>query len=932
MERAWLAMIGLALSVVLLMLSGAGLAEEAGVSEPLGELPQTQTDASVASATLEAPSFDYDTQIIVLPYQTKDASYEKRDRYGVLEGATQDLLRMLPSDGTICFSVLSSDTKGDVVQTDSGNEAADAFSFEKFRNKTSDSVVQLEQQLNAVSARRKLVLILYSGNKSYATWSKSLAVLATDQVSVYFVQMGMGDDASKRSDFFEAVSSPENADCGFSPSSDNGQIYYAWLDDVKHTAKLYLPLMKELLGYDLAEVTADENGDFVVSGLATLMEETQLLIQRRPDSALPGVTDQNGIAVTPEESTIGSRVLCLQKITGQHGWLSVADDSVEAVYAAVKQNAISDMTLTLGNTEGSYAFLRHDQTSYYALLESETIDTGALSEELERQGTHVLLKDESDALIAEMYWDQGDQRWKTAEISFDEGKPNQKLHAELSLEEGRMLTSEAKDAPVTNTPPVVSFEGEMHLWLNDPWSAEKTLKLPLKVADQEDADMGGIQLDVSESGTTNKFIEGLGTLSVENSPAMLKIDLIDTPNVSAFAVEVTAFDGQTKSAPAILSFTVGDLTGELNKLVTPTLRINGGDEAAIKKNFPFFISLQLGEENSQDAKDALNILRQHLQLSVRLTAEDELVPMTWEDENTATAHLMAHKSGNAVLSVWCDTGTEKFQLTVPDKTLTVTNTPPEVSAAQMNRLSDAIMTSPDGTAQEMWRSDEIVASDLFTDENQDAVTMSVVVTRKGQPMRLTQKGNELIVDGSAATDPAVERIEPFRLIFTAMGEYDITLTSRDEDGTGASRSFSITVLSQRAAQIRKLLLLAGIGLVLLALATILGYLLKPSFRGKSVEVVITSSTWQRSTVVPLDAWRKQNRPLYQLLTCAACPPESELFEGIASVTMIPGRHGIRLKGAKALDSHAATFINAKQPWSVKLGRYDLTIRYREEEA
>ena len=514
------------------------------------------------------------------------------------------------------------------------------------------------------------------------------------------------------------------------------------------------------------------------------------------------------------------------------------------------------------------------------------------------------------------------------------GNPSQKLHVELSLNEETVLTSEEEDAPVENTPPEVSYEGDTHLWLNDPWDEKKTLELPLKVTDREDSENGVITLSATGAGTSSDFIEGLGTVSVVSSLAKLVIKLIDTPNVSAFKVAITASDDQATSAPTEISFTVEDLISRLTELDQPVVSINDGTNSAVKKNLPFRVVLRLGEADTQQAQDTQAMLQAHMHVTVQLTAEDEPVsepvPLVWDDNNRAVAELKVPKSGEYKLHTLCNTGTDKFTVSVQDIAFSVAGAPPTVSDTLLKDTPNAVMVSPDGVAAEMWRSDELSVKDLFTDENQDDITVSVTVNQQGKALPLTQKGNDVIVDDSSGTD-GVEQTEPFCLVFRTAGEYNVTLTAKDEDGTGASRSFTITVLSSRASAIRQMLMIAGIVVAALILLAILAYLLKPSFKGKAAEVEISSPEWNQRTVVPLSAWGKKKRPMYQLLTCTACPPETEIYEALASVIMIPGRRCIRLKGTQSLDGHVATRISAKEKFSIRLGHYDVTISYCEDD-
>lgn len=700
----------------------------------------------------------------------------------------------------------------------------------------------------------------------------------------------------------------------------NEHFHFLWLNTYDTAPTALLPLLAEVTGRQYEAAEQDAEGNFVVSPYAALTQSTSLLLSGTFSSAGLQLTDGEGTPLLYTMEQPANSALSFLQVAGSHATIHIpAVPGLKAVYSWSDESSSLLPTLSLKNSDGRTTFQRNEEGNFFVTLEGSQGDL--LAQDMVAHGDICQLLDASGSVMAELTYDAAGKSFQGSCV-FTHSGDEIPLQACIQLGNRPALYSEPLIISVTNTAPTVTSSGSAMYWIHDPWSedGDDVLRIPFTATDAE-GDTLFPEL-VSES-----TVEGLGTVSLSEDGQQVEIALNRDPKqATTFNIQLVVSDGEALSDTCLISFELYDLTASVEMLKDAFHLSPAVSDALYKKTAtPFVVTVDYSVQMPSFLREALEQeLAHHLQWKLLSRNNDDgttlpVIPMTFENGQWQGS-LQAEKAGAYTITANCDT--QAIGLVLEDSTLSLdilNHAPAPLVEGSTLSLAEALMEE-DATGTEVYILKDFVPSALFTDEDGDEITATLTAT-------LTTEEETISLTATAVED---EPIPP--LSITVPGTYEVTVVPQDEDGQGEGLQFTVVAVSARAKLIRQILLLAAAVAALMLLLALLVYAIKPGFKGKVLTLTLRSPQWEGKGRIHLDAWKKKKQPLHALLTCTACPPDSELFAAFAACRCKPRRNGVTLLNTGNLEVGSKKIVlRDGEPVTLQVGSYTMEWKVTLEE-
>ena len=868
--------------------------------------------------------------IIVLPYTNAPNLYSNADPENRFLDTFSGLFQLLPDDGSVLYSVCAMDANNDVITVSSPADVQ--ISLERVMN--ARQADQIRRIKNLELKENDLLFILdCSGDYDASEW-RGLAELIDNGVHICFIEIQNERNQNKKDGFVRGLSLTEIIPNQF---QEIGNISFCWMDNMVNPLDILLPMMQSLTDSEYMKVNLNEDSIFEILPLVSLTTKTRLLLQWADSLA------ENGINSVQTESAgelvYGNSAFAIIDILKGTSHIAVPASAANSVYFLTEEIGTDQIALAISKTTDK-VFSRNQQNIYEVSLQGSTVDASAIAADLQSHGLQMTLKREEDSSFSvPMIWFEDQQKW-TATVTYNQGG-TWTMYAEADLGGDRIIKSGPETVTVENHPPVVGLDGSLlsesglpvgsadnpiRIWVNNPWdeSTKEMVSIPLQIKDDDNDTM-----TLFANGETEHFVTNLGKVSfseIVNGSARMIITLnavegeqqieIDTP----FTITVQGSDGQDDSVPVEITFMLQDLNNALRQVTVSD--IVSGDPQAKKQDFDVFFTVDTSA--CSDPSRVLAVLKDHAEYRLVLS-EDELVPMTLkEDGNEYHATLRVNDPGRQTLTV-----TETMQLPVPaSKTIQIQGSSPDVRKRLQN-LEDEIENDGDVLK---WDSAVFLGQNIFEDADKDAFTVTVSITdgdNHPYTLKPVENGTGPIIyevkSGKPDTPVEISSEQSFKLRFMEEGNFTVKFTAKDVDGESDQVSMNIQLVTRWNKILGYVKKYAPYAAAAILLILILTYLLKPSFKGKTVHMTMTNADMEQMMEIPLNEWKKSKKPFWQLLTCAAFPPEPELFEKISKVQVKPARRGIIILKASELTGRKRVVVDDRHPLNCQLGDVNLTI-------
>ena len=438
----------------------------------------------------------------------------------------------------------------------------------------------------------------------------------------------------------------------------------------------------------------------------------------------------------------------------------------------------------------------------------------------------------------------------------------------------------------------------------------------------------------------------------ENAKTSLETD-------KTYHIELIGYDGMSKSEPLSLDFVVYDTLTYLD-----AVHVNENQQLIFSENEKYkktdiTVSVPLTIEAGRLSERVAQMIREHYSIMLLVTKPDqETVSYVMELQEQGSVDSQGNMIYQAETSISLDDAGEYGMQIVfkgyegmqglmdvpasPEKVDILNHAPVQRENPDYQWDDAGEMTSFDTDPDEQWVMAPFSANDLFVDADNDTITITVAVKDENQKTLalLEQRDGEWLVDGEGVYSGGPARAsgdETVSLIFEKKGNYTLTITATDGESESAEADrieHGITVTSERdrlaaeAAEARlRRLIIAGLVVLTLAIVAGLIQLLRPGYKGKTIHVAVQyRDGWKQETTVSLGNWGKATIPIWQVLTCAACPPEAEIYNAFENVQMKPSRQGIMLTNAKALAGDSNTVrLEENDAWTVQIHDYQVSL-------
>ena len=858
----------------------------------------------------EAAAPQIDKQIFLLPKMNRD--YGNNDIERQFENLVKGLLWLPPEDETA--QVVLFPPSGDEVRvlTEPG-ELSEALEVPYEVQNPADWLNKIETEYAAL-AKRNIVIAIESGNVKNTiedSWGP-LKQLANSGVEVYLI----GLETKKNKETAQALASwisdgRLEQNCSDSTVTVADGLHFAWISDYSRALETLIPLLKELTGLTFEAAVSNSYGQFVIHPYAGLTEGIVVLLENQAQDAYLSIT--NGMRKTMEHVGFGN-MLSVIRIANDADTVEVygGSESTRVLWAPI-YGGMNGLKLEFGNSDNQTSFERNEQGSFYAAVPG--LDQDGMAQTMERYGASCEMIDAATGKVLQTMTYDASSKVFRADYVFSESNENKQICAQILLNdsENTCLTSEPYTIAITNTAPEVAAKSEPVYWIDDPWEEKKTsLTIPLICSDHEN---DHVTLKVVQP--TVPLMPGLGDVWLSDDQSKLIIELNEQPlTAETFTIKVTASDGELTSEPYEISFMLYDLTEELQKLQTAGV-VQLPAEMAKYEEFQVSAKVRFPEEMPELLKQKLEEkIQEHYICTLQVEGPEgtlESIPMEKAEDWFCTGTL--DKSGTYQIKARFDTEKEALWIESEPQEMTIIGKAPLRANADFPAELDKVM-SRNESGEEFWQMEGLVPSELFTDEDGDEIFISVSANR----VNLKEGEQPLVLEAQAAGSEEAD------LRFTVAGMYEVSIVASDVDGKGDIITCMVRVTSARSRIIQYVLFGAAILLAAVLLVWSIVMLVKPSFKGKLIEVTVHSTYWTKKTLVYADVWKKTAQPLSVLLTCAACPPDSMLYAALEECTIRPQRQGVVLIKGDKLGLEKKTRINANETASFHVDSYQVELK------
>lgn len=853
------------------------LTQPATVSDIVTEEPTEDESQTVTEPPL-------DMQIFLLPQINREYSnVDKNEHFiDVLTGLTS----LMPIEKS--QTVLYASSRGDEMQL------GGTPSFE-----APYAVADMNEQLQSLpleyggQARRNIVIAIESRSMETADeieqeWGE-LKALSASGVDVYVIGLETKKNKTSGKLMAEWIGAASNDAVAYENQmvQANEHLHFVWITDYNQCIDALQPLAETLTGMNFKQVQPDEQGEFVVYPYAEMIQEHVLLVEGNLKKVSILNAADEPIACNVVVSNDALTILQVTDEVEQVDTLRLSvDGKVKAVQLASTYKPVEAVELAFENRSGKSEFKRNEVGSFYATLTG--VDPTRLVQSMAKRGVACeVIELGSGNVLGTMQYDAEDTMFQY-EHTLTMPSGELQLCARISLDEGLVLMSEPYTVRVTNTAPRVTSQNETMYWTQDPWDATSSsaILIPLTVEDDE---QDAVQLRLVEPASG--VIPGLGSVSLDTEMQAIRIDLFEQPSTDTqFNIKVAGSDGEMDSAECDVGFKLYDLTAELQNLqqlacitVVPDTIIEKHNEFNVSVSFDFPAGM------SQTVKDALlTEIQEHYTVQLQISDQREKAPLVWQDGTwraTCSVELAGDYTLRAVFN--CDHSDLRIEATKIG--VQIRGSVPEIGDEMLLPIMGLVLPKQDDSGNTTRVLDGLTPSQLFKDANQDDITASVTVAQYSWKNDEWQQ----TLDVTAVGDQLAE------VQFDMPGKYEVRIKSSDVDGNGAEIASTIFVITYKQSLILGAVVCVLAILIAVLLIRTVAHIIKPSFKGKMIEVTISSSRWERVAQIRADAWKKKKQPLSALLTCAACPPDSMLYEAAKSCIVKPNRKGITLlKGSE----------------------------------
>ena len=897
-------------------------------------------------------------KVIILPFANGDyysvADPEKR----ILE-TLASMFQLLPADGSVTYEILLYGEKPTPV---SGPQEA----FSKIslagpgKGKNNINPSNQIKSLSDITSNDTLLLVIDCSDDYKTSWN-GLKDIANNGTKIVFIEIESTHNKNKYSKFVDNLSGVPLIPNKIVTTTTKG-LDFCWINDTEKPLNVLLPLFEELTGSHYTAVQPDANGEYNIDLFTSLTEQVRLAIQR--SSELNVSEDKTALILADgvEVKTVIDNSIVLAT-TGEGSGKITVSPAAGAVYYEKQEKSTKDISLSI-SVGHDQNFNVKEENSYYITITGAGIDEVAFAADMESRGIQMILRNEEGSFAQPMDWNVNKRCWETT-VTYD-NSGEWILYAEVDLGVDKsVITSETHKITVLNKKPTVALGSGVSdgtentpimLWINNPWdeNTQSSVTIPLLVTDDEGSE---VTLSVEkEDGSfeDSTFVTGLGTVAFSKNKDQIEITLdkqgekLAVKTDEAFLITVKGSDGDKESDPLSVWVILQDLTAEIQQVTAGTIET---DETLIKKH-PFEVAFVLNVSDCKNPDDVLMMLLDKAQYYVGLE-DQEVVPMKYDDDRKAfCASVKQDSAGQTEITI-----TEALGLPVPgSKTIVVAGNRPvrHLNAENPENIEDRI----DKNGNNLWDSNPLIGTTLFIDEDEDEIKLLVNVVRMDKTERtikLTEvldDAYEMLGESNEAhreDKPAIYIATPaevgetkaleipatktFQLRFLEEGSYTVTLRAKDIDGeSDDSFVFNISLVSLKTIIISCVKKYAPVVIASLILFLILAWVLKPSYKNRVLQLINVTENAKQTVELPLKSWKKAKKPLWQVLTCAAFPPEPALYKLVSKTEIKPTCKGVQLLNAGVLTRREKRVkIDEDHPFHCQLDGMMLTITLKKAE-
>ena len=884
-------------------------------------------------------------RVIILPYTNMNGLYSQADPANRILDTVTGLLQMLPDDGSVMYSIRPVQGNN-IIESADPKEVIGAMDLNAGSGDPGQQIKAIKPLLENASAG-SVLLVLDCSSANRDGW-RQLGDIADGGTNVVFVEIGNSSNAGNYNKFIDFFNVTEDAKNRIA-ATEREKLRFCWIEDADTPLDVLLPLFEEQTGKKYTKAAPEADGSFLLVPFATLTERTELLIQWSQ-----GATDEMATMIPADTDTLQAEGASQmdspvenstfsQKIVGK-GAGRITVSSADAVYYDLTEASAEGISLKIrvGNDK---EFHRNEQNSYEISLDASGLfDAAAFEKDLEAHNLAIRLRKEGDESFSQPAdWNEEQRKWRTDIAYATSGE--WKVYAEADLGNGRIIRSEAYSVNVTNRPPTLSLgqdteagteKDPVRCWINDPWNSETmtSVSIPIVVADDD-----GDKVTLTVNGENATLVTGLGTARISEDQTQIIItlnktgDKLDVNTGEQFALEVEGADGEQDAVPLPVTLELQDLTAELGKVKAFPLIV----EDSIAKNTEFRVSFSIDLAACEEPERISGILAKNAGYQAAWENGKPIQMVFNPEDHTYSVEMNAGDKGEKNLTV---SATAEAVPKPDSKLITVTGSAPKIKTKDAELPEDQEgMLEKAGETLRWTMEKQLSGAELFTDDDKDTFTVGVTVTREeSDPAPGTDMdgvGFELVVPDADEPLPETGKIAAgtrFALRILEEGDFLVQMTAKDDDGESEPVSFhvSLQTLETRLLQAgKKYGPFAGAGLLLLL---VLAYLLKPSFKGKVLRVETVTEDVEQIADIPLDSWGKSKKPFSQVLTCAAFPPEPEVYEKISGVRISPSRKGIWLRNAGNLTGgQKKVKVDANHPLNCRIDGINMSINVKKTE-
>lgn len=895
-------------------------------------------------------------KVIILPFANGDYYSVVDPEKRILE-TLEGLFQLLSADGSVTYEILLYGEKP--IPVSGPQEAFSKISLTgpgKGKNNINPS--NQIKSLSDITSNETLLLVLDCSDDYKTSWN-GLKDIANKGTKIVFVEIESAHNKNKQSKFVDNLLGVPITPNKIITTTTKG-FDFCWISDTEKPLKVLLPLFEELTGRHYTAVQPDSNGEYSIDLFASLTEQVRLAIQQSSESV--NSEDKNALILADNvdvKTTIDNSIVLAT--TGEGSGKITVSSAARAVYYEKQEKSTKDISLSI-SVGYDQNFNIKEENSYYVTITGAGIDEVAFAADMESRGIQMILCNDEGSFAQPMNWNVDKRRWEST-VTYDKSG-EWILHAEVDLGEDKsVITSRAYETTVLNKKPTVMLGSEISngtednpimLWINNPWNerTQSSVTIPLLVTDDEGSEVTLSVKKEDGSFEDNTFVTGLGTVAFSKNKDQIEITLnkqgekLVVKTDEAFLITVKGSDGDKESDPLPIWVILQDLTAEIQRVTAGTIET---DETLIKKH-PFEVDFALNVSDCKNPDSVLMMLLDKAQYSVRLE-DREAVPMQYDDDRKVfCARLKQDNAGQTEITI-----TEALGLPVPESKMIVVagNRPVKhLNAENPENIEDRI----DKNGNILWDSNPLIGTTLFADEDEDEIKILVNVVRMDkteQTIELTEvleDANEMSGESNEAhreDKPAIYIATPaedektraleipatkmFQLRFLEEGSYTVTLRAKDIDGeSDDSFVFNISLVSLKTIIIRCVKKYVPVVIAGLILFLILAWVLKPSYKDRVLQLINVTENAKQTVELPLKSWKKAKKPLWQVLTCAAFPPEPALYKLVSKTEIKPTYKGVQLLNAGMLTRREKRVkIDEDHPFHCQLDGMMLTITLKK---